>query len=94
MLLCATLGLAASWLRTLRAPASLARWRAGPGWGLELADAIEPATVAPATRVYAGLVLLELRGADGRGSRHLVGRRTLPAADRRRLRVRLRLGHG
>jgi hypothetical protein len=94
LLLLAVVGLASVWLRTLRGPAPLARWRSGPGWGLEGADAIEPATVTPATRVYAGRVLLELRAADGRVSRHLVDRRTLSAADRRRLRVRLWLGHG
>jgi hypothetical protein len=93
-LLLATLGLAAIWLWTLRAPAGRARWRAGPGWGVERAGTVEPATVTPATRVYAGRVLLELRAADGRVSRHLVDRRTLSVADRRRLRVRLWLGHG
>ena len=93
-LLLAALGLAAWWLSALRAPASRARWRAGPGWGLERAGTVEPATVTPATRVSAGRVLLELRAADGRVSRHLVDRRTLSVADRRRLRVRLWLGHG
>lgn len=93
-LLLALLGLAASWLLTLRAPAASARWRAGPGWGLERAGTVEPANVTPATRVSAGRVLLELRAADGRVSRHLIDRRALSVADRRRLRVRLWLGHG
>lgn len=94
VLLLAACGLAAFWLWTLRAPVDQARWRSGPGWGLERAGAIEPATVTTATRVYAGHALIELRAADGRVSRHLVNRRVLSVADRRRLRVRLWLGHG
>ena len=79
-----------------RRPGDIAAgWRPSFGWGIERDDgSVEPAAVLPATRVFPSRVVLWLRPAGGGACRFDLARADLPAAAHRRLRVRLRLGHG
>lgn len=71
-----------------------ARWRPGRGWTVEHAGAVEPAEVAPGTRVHGRRVVLFLRTPGGRSLRYDPGPADLCRTAHRRLRALLRTNHG